>query len=155
MALYTINNVGTIIGLDIEGPLRQPTEISIDDVITMLRKGYEIYQHNPCDLTEKKKVTLENVTSIKFKGTLAAATLRRIQNRKNQQMESTLRQVKPNVGNIHNNNDNNNNENKRNNNFYDKKKDKHNNQRQNDSTPVVENKEETSDVKRPDGFETI
>lgn len=154
MALYTINNVGTIVGLDIEGPLRQPTEISIDDVITMLRKGYEIYQHNPCDLTEKKKVTLENVTSIKFKGTLAAATLRRIQNRKNQQMESTLRQVKPNVGNIHNNS-NNYNDNKRNNNFYDKKKDKHNNQRQNDSTPVVENKEETSDVKRPDGFETI
>lgn len=153
MALYTINNVGTIIGLDIEGPLRQPTEISIDDVITMLRKGYEIYQHNPCDLTEKKKVTLENVTSIKFKGTLAAATLRRIQNRKNQQMESTLRQVKPNVEN--NNHSNNYNDNKRNNNFYDKKKDKHNNQRQNDSTPVVENKEETSDVKRPDGFETI
>ena len=154
MALYTINNVGTIAGLDIEGPLRQPTEISIDDVITMLRKGYEIYQHNPCDLTEKKKVTLENVTSIKFKGTLAAATLRRIQNRKNQQMESTLRQVKPNVEN-NNNHSNNYNDNKRNNNFYDKKKDKHNNQRQNDSTPVVENKEETSDVKRPDGFETI
>lgn len=50
----------------IQGPLTTPTHIDINDVIDLVRRGYEVYQVNPDNSKEKVRVTINNLKSIKF-----------------------------------------------------------------------------------------
>lgn len=68
--LYTVLDARVIDCLGgICGPIQHPTELELSDVITMVRDGFTIYQHNPHNLREKVKVTRNNFNSIVFKTT--------------------------------------------------------------------------------------
>lgn len=89
--LYTIASERPIACLGgIQGPLTTPTPIGYEDIITMITKGYEIYQHNPVKLTEKVRVTRSNVNSIKFETTRAKAAAERALNKEIQQMATPV-----------------------------------------------------------------
>ena len=64
---YTINSPREIYGMDgIVGPMTTPTALSFEDVLCMVRKGYEVYEHNPHELSEKVRVNIDNINNIKF-----------------------------------------------------------------------------------------
>lgn len=89
--LYTIASERPIACLGgIQGPLTTPTPIGYEDIITMITKGYVIYQHNPVKLTEKVRVTRANVNSIKFETTRAKAAAERALNKEIQQMATPV-----------------------------------------------------------------
>ena len=68
--LYTVLDARVIDCLGgICGPIQHPTEMAESDVITMVRNGFTVYQHNPHNLREKVKVTRTNFNSIVFKTT--------------------------------------------------------------------------------------
>lgn len=68
--LYTVLDARVIDCLGgICGPIQHPIEIAESDVITMVRNGFTVYQHNPHNLREKVKVTRLNFNSIVFKTT--------------------------------------------------------------------------------------
>lgn len=68
--LYTVKDARVIDCLGgISGPIQHPTEIAESDVITLVRCGFTVYQHNPHNLREKVKVTRTNFNSIVFKTT--------------------------------------------------------------------------------------
>ena len=65
--LYTVLTQKEIPSLNgIKGPLTTPVEIDSVSVLNMVRKGYEVYQHNPYILTEKVRVTANNYNKIVF-----------------------------------------------------------------------------------------
>lgn len=68
--LYTVKDARVIDCLGgICGPIQHPTEIAESDIITLVRCGFTVYQHNPHNLREKVKVTRTNFNSIVFKTT--------------------------------------------------------------------------------------
>ena len=68
--LYTVLDARVIDCLGgICGPIQHPTEMAESDVITMVRNGFTVFQHNPHNLREKVKVTRTNFNSIVFKTT--------------------------------------------------------------------------------------
>lgn len=76
--LYTIASAGLIdTAGGIYGPLTTPTVFDVDTVVNMVRRGIEVYQHNPSNPTEKIRVTTKNVNTIVFKTTRADAVIRR------------------------------------------------------------------------------
>ena len=65
--LYTVLTQKEIPSLNgIKGPLTTPVEIDSISVLNMVRRGYEVYQHNPYILTEKVRVTVSNYNKIVF-----------------------------------------------------------------------------------------
>ena len=64
--LYTVKNNLRIPGLNINGPLTEPTEIDYLSVLDMVKAGYTVYQHNPYNLTSKVRVTAKNINTITF-----------------------------------------------------------------------------------------
>ena len=89
--LYTIKSARPIECLGgIQGPLTTPTSIKFNDVLGMVRKGYEVYKHNPHDLKEKVRVTLTNINTIKFKRSREEATSQRLLNRSIQEMDKPV-----------------------------------------------------------------
>lgn len=89
--LYTVTSVLPIPALDnIVGPMTTPTKFDQQDVLWMLKNGYEVYQHNPFKKSEKVKVTRANINSIKFNGTRESATAERLLNRSIQEMDKPL-----------------------------------------------------------------
>ena len=85
--LYTVESNREILGLGgIYGPLSEPTAIPYNDVLQMVRLGYKIYQVNPKDPTEKVKVTIKNINTIRFSNSRAMAVNKRKLNREIQEM---------------------------------------------------------------------
>ena len=85
--LYTVATPRNIIGMaDIVGPLTTPSEMKFNDVLEMVRLGYEIYQVNPYNYSEKIKVTISNINDIKFKSSISMALSQRKLNREIQEM---------------------------------------------------------------------
>lgn len=84
--LYTIKDARVISCLGgITGPIQHPTEMKPEDVITLVRNGFTVFQHNPHNLREKVKVTRNNFNTITFKtsqvdGYLARALNRELRN---------------------------------------------------------------------------
>ena len=64
--LYTVADSGKILGLGINGPLSQPTEMEDYDVSAMVRAGRKIYQHNPYRKNDKVLLTVDNMGTIRF-----------------------------------------------------------------------------------------
>lgn len=80
--LYTVASIAPIVGLsDIMGPLRTPTKMEFHDVLTMVKRGYVIFEHNPVDPIEKVRVDQDNINSITFKNTRASALERHALNK--------------------------------------------------------------------------
>jgi hypothetical protein len=68
--LYTVLDPRVISCLGgITGPIQHPTPIAVDDVVSLVRDGFTVYQHNPHNPHEKVKVTRNNFNSIVFKTT--------------------------------------------------------------------------------------
>ena len=89
--LYTVTTPATIIGMDdIMGPLTTPSKMNFADVLDMVRRGYEIYQVNPYDNSEKIRVNISNINSIKFKTSISDATIQRKLNREIQEMNKSM-----------------------------------------------------------------
>ena len=89
--LYTITTPKKIIGMaDIMGPLTTPSEIEFNNVLEMVRLGYDIYQVNPYDHNEKIKVTLSNINNIKFKSSISMAFSQRKLNREIQEIDKPI-----------------------------------------------------------------
>lgn len=57
----------------IQGPMTEPVSMKFDDVLEMVCRGYEVYQHNPHKLSEKKLVTKRNIDNITFETSKAEA----------------------------------------------------------------------------------
>lgn len=139
---YTIASAKPIPCLDnIVGPLTTPVRIEHDDVMWMLNHGYEIYEHNPVNKSEKVLVTRQNANGANFKTNRATATSRRLLNRSIQDME------KPIVAEVIRKSDN------------DKKKNQYQNDKNNQPKVVVEEvkkeekpKDENAKVSKPDNF---
>lgn len=72
--LYTVMSAKEIPCMGgIQGPMTEPVPMKFDDVLEMVCRGYEIYQHNPHKLSEKKLVTKRNIGNIHFETSKAAA----------------------------------------------------------------------------------
>lgn len=69
MRYYTVKDHVLIPGLNITGPLTEPSPIPYAIVLSMVKKGYTVYEHNPVNKYEKVLLTLENVTGADFKST--------------------------------------------------------------------------------------
>lgn len=68
--LYTVLDarpIGCLGG--ITGPIQHPTAIAVDDVVSLVRDGFTVYQHNPHNPHERVRVTRNNFNSIVFKTT--------------------------------------------------------------------------------------
>lgn len=90
--LYTVASNGPISCLaDIQGPLTTPTKMEFIDVLNMVKKGYVVYEHNPADLTEKVRVTINNINSIKFTSSRTAAVNRRNINEEKQVVDNSMK----------------------------------------------------------------
>ena len=88
--IYVVDDNKDIIGMDnIVGPLTTPTVMKFIDVLEMVKKGYNIYQVNPYNHSEKVKVTLNNIHNITFSGR-SAATTQKMLNRSIQAMEKGM-----------------------------------------------------------------
>ena len=86
---YTVASSGPIPGLGgINGPLTTPTPMAFNDVLYMVRKGYVVFEHNPFDISEKVRVTIDNIRNIRFKSSAAVAISRRNLNKQLQEMDS-------------------------------------------------------------------
>ena len=89
--LYTVASTKPIYGMGkIQGPLTTPSKIDFADVLEMVRKGYDIYQVNPVDHSEKVKVTISNINNITFKNTRSTTTLQRKLNREIQELNKPM-----------------------------------------------------------------
>ena len=88
--LYTVQSTGVIPGLGINGPLTTPTKMEFLHVLDMVKKHYVVYEHNPSDTTEKVRVTINNINSIKFNSTRLAAVNRRNLNEEVQAMDKAM-----------------------------------------------------------------
>lgn len=89
--LYTVASACTIkYAGGIQGPLTTPTKLPLDTVVNLVRKGNEVYQHNPVNLSEKVLVTMKNVGNVKFTTTKAETVTRRELNRSVQEMEKPM-----------------------------------------------------------------
>lgn len=51
---------------NIDGPILNPCEISIQNIITMINLGMKVYEINPLDRTKSILLTRENVNKINF-----------------------------------------------------------------------------------------
>lgn len=90
--LYTIASNGPISCLaGIQGPLTTPTKMEFIDVLNMVKKGYVVYEHNPSDTTEKVRVTINNINSIKFTSSRIAAVNRRNSNEEKQAISDSMK----------------------------------------------------------------
>ena len=90
--LYTIASNGPISCLaGIQGPLTTPTKMEFIDVLNMVKKGYAVYEHNPSDTTEKVRVTINNINSIKFTSSRIAAVNRRNSNEEKQAISDSMK----------------------------------------------------------------
>lgn len=126
------------------GPLTTPVHIDHNDLVKLIRSGYEIYQCNPYDSSEKVRVTLSNINTITFKRTRAMVTSNRLNNRAIREMESpiTVDVVKKDEKPVHNGND-------VSSTYSDKKENKNKQNESKDSKPVNDKRERVS---TPDGF---
>lgn len=89
--LYTIATCKEIPCLGgICGPLTTPVHIEHNDVVKLIRNGYDVYQCNPYDSSEKVRVTLSNINTITFNRTRAMVTTQRMANRAVQEMEKPI-----------------------------------------------------------------
>ena len=89
--LYVITTPKNIIGMDdIQGPLTTPTPMKFNNVLEMVRRGYEIYQVNPYNHSEKVKVTISNINNISFKISRSAAMSQKKLNREIQEMNKAM-----------------------------------------------------------------
>ena len=89
--LYIVTTPKKILGMaDIVGPLTTPSEIKFTDVLQMVRLGYNIYQVNPYDHSEKIKVTITNINDIEFKNSISKALSQRKLNREIQEMDKPV-----------------------------------------------------------------
>lgn len=89
--LYTVASAKPICGMGgIQGPLTTPSKIKFNDVLEMVRKGYEIYQVNPVDHSEKVRVSISNINDIVFKNTRSATTMQRKLNREIQNLNKPM-----------------------------------------------------------------
>lgn len=89
--IYVVDDNKTIIGMDnIVGPLTTPSSMNFIDVLEMVKRGYNIYQVNPYNHSERVKVTLNNIHSVTFKSGRSAATTQKMLNRSIQAMEKGM-----------------------------------------------------------------
>lgn len=118
--MYTIASNIKIPSLGITGPVTTLTQLTREEVDMLVRKGAEIYEHNPVYPKEKELVTTRNVMTIRFEKTRKDAILERKQdlNGRPQEVEVVHKQEVP----------------AENNNYSSKKKDRHRN-RHNNNTP--------------------
>ena len=131
--LYTVDSSGVIpFAGGINGPLSTPTVLPIDAVITMVRKGYVVYQHNPVNLSEKVLVTKDNVGKVGFKTNKAQGVTTRALNRSIQEMEKESKEKKEVIADVVRKNDN-----KQNNKKEDKKNKVDNKEEVKEETPSV------------------
>jgi len=65
--LYTIKDIKPIPCLgNIVGPIKTPVRLSESDVLSLVKAGFNVYEHNPLKKKESVKVTLHNYRSIVF-----------------------------------------------------------------------------------------
>ena len=64
--LYTFEGPVRIPSLGILGPIKTPYEANQGDVVKVVRSGGTVYMHNPYDLSDKVKVTVQNINTIEF-----------------------------------------------------------------------------------------
>lgn len=89
--LYVVSSSKVILGMaDIQGPLTTPSPIKFADVLEMVRMGYEIYQVNPYDHTEKVRVTVSNINDIKFTVSRSKSCVQRKLNKEIQEMNKPI-----------------------------------------------------------------
>ena len=72
------------------GPVSTPVQLERNDVVNLVKKGFEIYQCNPYDTSERVRVTRGNINTITFSRTRAAVTSQRMLNRSIQDMEKPI-----------------------------------------------------------------
>lgn len=87
---YIVTSPRVILGLGIQGPITTPIKIDFNNLLRMIRTGYEIYQVNPYDPSEKVRVTISNMHTITFKNTRPQVVKREIENKKNQLIDKRL-----------------------------------------------------------------
>lgn len=89
--LYIVTSTKNIIGMDnIQGPLTTPVNMKFNNVLEMVRRGYEVYQVNPFNHSEKVKVTISNINNISFKISRSAATAQKKLNEEIQEMSKPM-----------------------------------------------------------------
>ena len=62
----TVLSQGMIIGAGISGPITTPIVLDPKDVLKMVKSGMTVYEHNPYNISEKVKVTPQNINFISF-----------------------------------------------------------------------------------------
>lgn len=141
--LYTVASEGVSIPYagGINGPLSTPTVLPLDTVVTMVRKGYEVYQHNPVNLNEKVLVTAKNVGQVEFKSTKSETVTKRALNKSIQDMN------KPMMANVVRKADDNSSNKK-----YDKYNKKDNKNNNSNDTSAKTETVESEDITKPDVF---
>lgn len=118
MRYYTVNDHVLIPGLNITGPLTEPSPIPYPIILSMVKKGYTVYEHNPVNKREKVLLTLENVTGADFKSTRPQRILKEARLKIKQEKDKPVREYDKTK------NTNNNNQNKQNSKSLSKNNDK-------------------------------
>ena len=72
------------------GPITEPVSLERNDVLALVKKGFEVYECNPYDPSERVRVTRANVNSITFSRGRATVTAQRLLNRSIQDMEKPV-----------------------------------------------------------------
>lgn len=92
LKLYTVNTAKEIPSLGgICGPISTPTKMDQNDVIDLIKDGFEIYQHNPADLSEKVLVTLRNVMNVTFTMSRADIALKKAEEKRKKEAANALK----------------------------------------------------------------
>lgn len=68
--LYTIENPVYIPEIGLYGPVLTPFEIDDESVLSLVRRGFTVFKHNPYNEFEKTQVTVENHGNIEFNTTM-------------------------------------------------------------------------------------
>lgn len=118
MRYYTVKDHTLIPGLNITGPLTEPSPIPYAIVLSMVKKGYTVYEHNPVNKYEKVLLTLDNVTGADFKSTRPQRILKEARLKIKQEENKPVREYDKTK------NTNNNNQNKQNSKSLSKNNDK-------------------------------
>jgi hypothetical protein len=72
--LVTISDAGIIRELGIAGPVRTPSKIPVDTIQKLVVAGYNVYEHNVADPTQKVKLTISNINRQNFTVSGVSAT---------------------------------------------------------------------------------
>lgn len=124
MRYYTVKDHTLIPGLNITGPLTEPSPIPYAIVLSMVKKGYTVYEHNPVNKSEKVLLTLENVTGADFKSTRPQRILKEARLKIKQEEDKPVHEYDRTKNIKQTKNANNNNQNKQNSKSLSKNNDK-------------------------------